>query len=216
MIKLEAVSKGFSPERQVLKDANLEVTKGEWVWVVGATGVGKSVLVKLVSGELLPSGGIVRVLDKEVPLLNEKELSALRRRMGIVFQDVRLLDERTVFENVYLMLEALGVAPQEAGEKATGWLDRVGMVEFRESCPYQLSIGQRQKVALARALSKEPELLLLDEPLSALDEAQKRKMLKLLGEVNHQGTTILAASHEHEVLHFLPGRVLELTEKGLG
>lgn len=215
MIKLEGVAKSFPPDQEVLKDINLEVGEGEWVWLMGVTGVGKSVLVKLISGALTPDAGKVAVLDEDVSSLNEARLAALRRRMGIVFQDLRLLDDRSALENVSLVLWALGVSRKEALARALVYLDRVGLGQSAGRCPYELSIGQRQKLALARALAKEPELLLLDEPFSALDSSQEREMLKLLGEVNHKGTTILAVSHEHEVLRFLPGRVLELKSGGI-
>jgi len=215
MIRLEGVAKDFAPERKVLKEINLHVKKGEWVWLLGATGVGKSVLMKIVYGALSPSQGKIFVLDEDVSSLNETGLSRLRRRVGIVFQDIRLLDDRSVLENVALVLEALGASGCDARERAERWLESVGMSDHSSRCPYELSIGQCQKVALARALAKEPEALLLDEPFSALDETQEREMLKLLGEVNHEGTTILAASHTHEILHFLPGRVLQLTGEGI-
>lgn len=215
MIRLEGVAKDFAPDREVLKGINLHVKKGEWVWLLGATGVGKSVLMKIVWGVLPPSRGRVFVLDEDVGSLNEAGLSRLRRRVGIVFQDIRLLDDRPVLENIVLILQALGVSARHSRERAEHWLSRVGMSAHSSRCPYELSTGQRQKVALARALAKEPEALLLDEPFSALDETQEREMLKLLGEVSHEGTTILAASHTHEVLHFLPGRVLQLTGKGI-
>jgi len=215
MIRLEGVAKSFAPDSDVLGEINLHVKKGEWVWLLGATGVGKSVLMKIVYGALPPSQGRIFVLDEDVGSLNETGLSRLRRRVGIVFQDIRLLDDRPVLENVALVLEALGASGRDARERAERWLESVGMSDHSSRCPYELSIGQCQKVALARALAKEPEALLLDEPFSALDEAQEREMLKLLGEVNHEGTTILAASHTHEILHFLPGRVLQLTGGGI-
>ena len=215
MIRLEGVAKDFAPERKVLKEINLHVKKGEWVWLLGATGVGKSVLMKIVYGALPPSRGKIFVFDEDVSSLNETGLSRLRRRVGIVFQDIRLLDDRSVLENVALVLEALGASGRDARERAERWLESVGMSDHSLRCPYELSIGQRQKVALARALAKEPELLLLDEPFSSLDEKEEREMLKLLGKINHEGTTILAASHTHEILHFLPGRVLQLTGEGI-
>lgn len=215
MIKLEGVVKSFPPEQVVLNGINLEVEKGEWVWLLGVTGVGKSVLVKLVSGALSVDAGKVTVLGEDVPGLNEARLALLRRRIGIVFQDLRLLDDRPAIQNISLVLWALGVPRKESLIRAEAYLDRVGLGKSALRCPYELSIGQRQKLALARALAKEPELLLLDEPFSALDSTEEREMLKLLGEVNHKGVTILAVSHEHEVLHFLPGRVLELKQGGI-
>lgn len=215
MIKLENVTKTFPPDRRVLSDINLEVQEGEWVWLLGETGIGKSVLLKVIYGALDPDEGSVSVLDTDVTSLSEKNLAMLRRRIGICFQDVRLFDHRTSFDNIYLVLRALGIRKDDAWQRSQHWLSRVGMVENGPRFPYELSLGQRQKISLARALAKEPELLVLDEPFSALDEKKEREMLKLLGEVNHAGTTILAASHEHEVLHFLPGRVLQLKAQGL-
>jgi cell division transport system ATP-binding protein len=215
MIRIEGLAKSFPPDVEVFKGIDLHLNKGEWVWLLGTTGVGKSVLMRMVYGALAPNEGKIFVFDEDVASLNEAGLSRLRQRMGIVFQDIRLLDERRVIENIFLVLRALGVSGGESYERAEHWLARVGMSEHSLRRPYELSIGQRQKVALARALAKNPQVLLLDEPFSALDEVQEREMLKLLGEVNHQGTTILAASHAHEVLHFLPGRVLHLEKEGL-
>jgi len=215
MIRLEGVSKTFPPERKIFAGINLEMAKGEWVWILGSTGIGKSVLLRIIYGSETLTEGSVTVLGDDVPGLKEKQLSKLLRRLGIVFQDIRLLDERTAIENIILVLRALGIPKPQAREKALYWLTRVGLADITERPAFELSVGQKQKVAMARALAKEPELLVLDEPFSALDENEEREMLKLLGEENHKGATILAASHEHEVLHFLPGRVLTLTPGGL-
>ncbi|MBN2378505.1 ATP-binding cassette domain-containing protein [candidate division WOR-3 bacterium] len=215
MIKLEAVAKTFPPERIILKNISLNLEKGGWIWLLGDTGVGKSVLLKITYGVEVPTEGSVQVLGQDVPNLGEKELARLRRRIGIVFQDIRLFEDRSARDNIAQVLRALGMRYQDAVDKAQHWLDRIGMGEYSSRCPFELSIGQRQKVALARALAKEPELMLLDEPFSALDEKETREMLKILGEVNHKGTTIFAVSHEHEVLHFLPGRILSLTPEGI-
>lgn len=215
MIRLEGVVKTYPPDREILKDINLHLEKGGWIWLLGATGIGKSVLMKIIYGVDAPTQGTVQVLNEDVAGLKEKGLARLRRRLGIVFQDIRLFDDRTALDNIALVLRALGGRKGDAVKRAQHWLDRVGMAEHHHRCPYELSIGQRQKIALARALAKEPELLLLDEPFSALDEKEEREMLKTLGELNHKGTTIFAVSHEHEVLHFLPGRVLNLTPQGI-
>jgi cell division transport system ATP-binding protein len=215
MIRLEGIVKSFPPDRQVLSRINLTVEKAEWVWLLGETGIGKSVLMKIVYGALTPDEGTVTVLDEDIPSLKEKKLAGLRKRLGIVFQDIKLFDNRTALANIVLILQALGTKKADATDKASYWLEKVGMMEMADRKTYELSVGQRQKIALARALAKEPELLLLDEPFSALDENQKKKMLKILGEVNHRGTTILAVSHENEVLSFLPGRVLQFNQEGL-
>lgn len=215
MIVLEGIAKTFTGEREVLAGIDLKVQKGEWVWLLGVTGIGKSVLTRIIYGDIPPDEGKITVLGEEVTSLNEKNLACLRRRIGIVFQDLKLFEDRTTLENIWLVLWALGLSKSESRERAENTLEKVGMQEFLAHCPYELSVGQRQKVALARALAKEPELLILDEPFSALDETQERAMLKLLGEINHKGTTIFAVSHEHEVLHFLPGRILQLTQEGV-
>jgi cell division transport system ATP-binding protein len=215
MIRLQGVSKEFRTDQNVFSNLNLKVEKGEWVWVLGATGAGKSVLIKTIYGVLAPSEGKILVLDEDVASLKEKDLAKLRRRLGIVFQDIRLLDDRPVLDNIVLILQALGAPVREARERAEHWLGKVGMNDYLQRCPYELSTGQRQKVALARSLAKQPEVLLLDEPFSALDEIGEREMLKLLGKVNHAGATILAVSHMHETLRFLPGRILQLKEGAL-
>jgi len=215
MIKLLDVSKTFPPDLKILSGINLDVADADWVWLLGDTGIGKSVLMRIIYGVEEPSEGEVSVLGQDVSGLSETELARLRRRLGIVFQDIRLFDERTASDNISMVLRALGAGKYDALEKTAHWLEKMGLSELAERCPYELSVGQRQKVALARALAKEPELLLLDEPFSALDEKETRQMLKILGELNHEGMTIFAVSHEHEVLHFLPGRILSLTPEGI-
>ena len=215
MIRVEGVTKLFPPDQVVLDGLNLSVQKGDWVWVIGATGIGKSVFLRIIWGAEKPTDGRVVVFDEDVHKLKEKGLSAYRQRLGIVFQDIRLFDDRSALDNIVLILRALGFSKKDSIIRAEQWLERVGMLDVRTRCPYELSVGQRQKIALARALAKEPDLLLMDEPFSALDEKEEREMLKLLGDVNHKGMTILAASHVHEVLNFLPGRVLALTKEGL-
>lgn len=215
MIRIEALSKVFPPEQRVFEGLTLRVEKGEWIWIIGATGVGKSVLLRTIWGAEKPSEGKVFIFDEDIHALKEKPLSKLRQRLGLVFQDIRLFDDRSAIDNISFILRALGFSKKDSLLRAGDWLARVGMSDYQERCPYELSVGQRQKIALARALAKEPDILLMDEPFSALDEKEEREMLKLLGEVNHKGMTILAASHVHEVLHFLPGRVLALSKEGL-
>lgn len=215
MIKVEGLTKLFPPDQVVLGGLNLSVEKGEWTWIIGATGIGKSVLLRIIWGAEKPTEGRVHVFEEDIHKLKEKGLSKFRQRLGLVFQDIRLFDDRSALDNIALVLRALGFSRKDSVLRAEQWLERVGMLDYRVRCPYELSVGQRQKIALARALAKEPDLLLMDEPFSALDEKEEREMLKLLGEVNHKGMTILAASHVHEVLNFLPGRVLALTKEGL-
>ncbi len=215
MIKLENVSKSFIPRQKVLSGINLHLKKGEWVWILGVTGIGKTVFMKTVYGEFVPDEGTVTVLGQNLASLNEKKLAKLRSRLGIITQEIRLFDSRTALENIYFILRALDYSRDESKNRADKYLKKVGAASYASKRAFELSVGQRQKIALARALAKEPEVLLLDEPFSALDEKERKEMLKLLGDINHQGTAILAVSHAHEVLQFLPGRVYQLKEEGL-
>ncbi|MBD3284879.1 ATP-binding cassette domain-containing protein [candidate division WOR-3 bacterium] len=215
MIKLQGISKTFPPDLKVLEGIDLEVAASEWVWLMGEMGIGKSVLLKIIYGVEEPTEGTVRVLEEDVHELKESELARLRRRLGIVFQDIRLFEDRTAADNISMVLRALGESKLDAREKTEQWLETLGLKELAERRTFELSVGQRQKVALARALAKQPELLLLDEPFSALDEKQTRQMLKMLGKFNHKGLTIFGVSHEQEILNFLPGRILNLTSEGI-
>lgn len=212
MIRLDKVSKNFNTGGGLV-DINLSVEKGEFVFLVGPTGSGKTTLFRLLIREFLPSRGMIIVDEWDVSKLPHGKIPHLRKKIGVVFQDLKLLSDRTIFENVILPLEVVGVKAIEAKQRALQVLVQVGLSDHQDKFPLQLSGGELQRVAIARALVLSPQILLADEPTGNLDPATGKDIVKLLLDINEKGTTIIMATHNAEIVNRLAKRVLTL-DKG--
>ena len=213
MIKLDKVSKKFGTGVFGLIDINLSVDKKEFVFLVGPTGSGKTTIFRLLIREILPTEGTVIVNDWDLTKLPKHQIPHLRKKIGVVFQDLKLLFDRTVFENVVMPLEVTGVGMEEAKQRVEEVLTQVGIIEHKDKFPIQLSGGELQRVAIARALVLSPQILLADEPTGNLDSATSWEIVKLLSDINEKGTTVIMATHNVDILKNLSKRVIAL-EKG--
>ena len=213
MIRLEKVSKKFGTGVFGLVDINLSVDKKEFVFLVGPTGSGKTTIFRLLIREILPTEGTVIVNDWDLTKLPKHQIPHLRKKIGVVFQDLKLLFDRTVFENVLMPLEVTGVKVEEAKQRVEEVLTQIGIIEHKDKFPIQLSGGELQRVAIARALVLSPQILLADEPTGNLDSATSWEIVKLLSDINEKGTTVIMATHNVDIVKNLSKRVIAL-EKG--
>jgi cell division transport system ATP-binding protein len=213
MISLEKVSKKFGTGVFGLSDITFSVEKGEFVFLVGPTGSGKTTIFKLLIRDTLPTSGTIVVSGWDILKLPGKKVPELRKKIGVIFQDLKLLNDRTILENTTLPLEVAGVKTKEAISKGEEVLKSVGILEHKDKFPVQLSGGELQRAAIARALIMSPEILLADEPTGNLDEETAFGIVKLLSDINELGTTVLMATHSKEIIKKLNRRVIEL-EKG--
>ena len=210
MITFQNVSKAYSERSHALEDVNFKVNQGEFVSVVGRSGAGKSTIMRLLIGEERPSKGRVFFGQYEVNRLGDKDLPALRRHIGIVFQDFRLLPTKNAYENVAFALEVAGRPQREINELVPQVLDMVGLSEKLSHFPGQLSGGERQRVAIARALVHRPDLIIADEPTGNLDPINASEIVELLKKINELGTTLILATHDQEIVNDLDRRVITL------
>jgi len=213
MIRLDKVSKKFGTGVFGLVDINLSVDKKEFVFLVGPTGSGKTTIFRLLIREILPTEGTVIVNDWDLTKLPKHQIPHLRKKIGVVFQDLKLLFDRTVFENVLMPLEVTGVRAEDAKQRVEEVLTQVGIIEHKNKFPIQLSGGELQRTAIARALVLSPQILLADEPTGNLDSATSWEIVKLLSDINEKGTTIIMATHNVDIVKNLSKRVIAL-EKG--
>lgn len=211
MILFEAVSKKFG-STTALDDISLEIKQGEFVFLVGPSGAGKTTLLKILTRENLPSMGKVTVNHMDVTKLKDKDVPSLRRKVGVVFQDFKLLDDRTVFENVALTLEVLGKSDDEIAKAVEHTLKLVEIWDRRNLFPRQLSGGEAQRTAIARAVVGKPDMVLADEPTGDLDPKTAWGVIQLLNEINSWGTTIIMATHNQEIVNTLKRRVVSLKQ----
>ncbi len=211
MIELNDVIKQY-PDCTVpaLDNVSLDIEQGEFVFLVGPSGAGKSTLIKLIFREQLPTGGKMLFDGRNVAALKQKELLKHRRQIGMVFQDFRLLKQKTVFENVAFALEVLGRSPKEIREQVPAALDKVGLLDKAKSFPDKLSGGEQQRVGVARAIVKDPLVILADEPTGNLDRDNSRQLMDLFETINQSGTTIIIATHAWEIVDRMKKRVIAL------
>lgn len=201
MIVFDTVSKKYGNSYAALEEVSFTIPQGEFVYLVGPTGSGKTTIFRLIIKDLLPSAGTVSLGEWNIGKLSKKHIPTLRRKVGVIFQDLKLLFDRTVVENVMLPLFFSGVPEKEAKMRAAEVLAEVGLAEALDKFPIQLSGGERQRVAIARALVFRPEILLADEPTGNLDIKTSLQIVDLLKAINKNGTTIFMATHNEQIIH---------------
>lgn len=210
MIQMQGVFFAYPNGEEVLRDINLRIEKGEFVFIVGPTGVGKSTLLKLIYCAEHPSKGKVIVAGRDVTKLSKKEIPLLRRRIGVVFQDFGLMPTRTVWENIAFALKAIGMSRKEVCRKVPTVLDVVGLSDKAHAFPAQLSGGEQQRVSIARALVNNSLILLADEPTGNLDPDTSLEIMQLLAKINLMGTTVVVATHDKYIVDAMRKRVVTL------
>lgn len=214
LINMVSVSKVYKPgSAPAVSDVNLHIDQGEFIFLVGPSGAGKTTLIKLISREEMPTAGRIFFLDNDTTIYKEPELLRHRRRMGLVFQDFRLLKSKTVYENVALALEVTGRPPREIKERVPAALARVGLAGKEGSFPNELSGGEQQRVGIARAIVREPLVILADEPTGNVDRETAWGLMDLFETINQGGATVIIATHAWDLVDCLKKRVITL-EKG--
>lgn len=211
MIRFENVTKRYG-NNIALRNLNLHIEKGEFVFLVGPSGAGKSTFIKLLSHETVPDVGKVSVDGIEVNRLKKSKIPYLRRKLGIVFQDFRLLPNKTAFENVAFALEVMEVPRNEIKRKVHNALELVNLTAKANQLPANLSGGEQQRVAIARALVNRPVVLIADEPTGNLDPATAQTIMQLFNHINHLGTTIIMVTHAKELVNSMHKRVLTIED----
>ena len=211
MIRFEAVNKVYSKqERAALDSIDISIEKGEFVFLVGQSGSGKSPLIRLILREERPTAGKIYVAGKDLTTLSNHKIPELRRQVGTVFQDFRLLPNKTVFENVAFTLQVLGYSKKEIVREVPEVLELVGLEEKDSRRPNELSGGEQQRVAIARAYVSRPAILIADEPTGNLDPNTSIGIMKLLDRINRDGTTVVMATHDSTIVDSMRKRVIEL------
>lgn len=215
IIKLSHVSKAYQKDSNAVNELNLEIRKGEFVFIVGKSGSGKSTLIKMLLKEVEPSTGKIYVGGKDLSRVTRRQIPKFRRNIGIVFQDFRLLKDRNVFENVAFAQRVIEKPYWEIQRNVPEILSTVGLSDKMESLPKELSGGEQQRVALARALVNNPLILLADEPTGNLDPANSWEIMRLLEEINKRGTTVVVVTHNVEIVDAMQKRVIKLNRGNL-
>jgi cell division transport system ATP-binding protein len=210
MIRLENVTKRYGGETVAVRDVSFDVAKGDFVFLVGPSGSGKSTILRLINRQERPERGEVWVAGRNINDISDSRVPFLRRSMGNVFQDYKLLTNKTVFENVAFALEVIGKPRHVIASQVPLVLDLVGLAGKEDRFPHQLSGGEQQRVSIARAFVNRPLILLADEPTGNLDPATGEGIMALLDEINRTGTTVVMATHDHRVVNAMRRRVIQL------
>ena len=208
LIEFRGVYKAYDNGTKALSDVNLKIYKGEFVFVVGASGAGKSTFIKLITHEEAPNAGEIIVNGFKMSTLRRKNIPKLRRTMGIVFQDFRLIKEMTVFENVAFAMHVVGASNRDIRKRVAYTLNIVGLADKARSKPNELSGGEQQRVGLARALVNNPAMIIADEPTGNVDPSMSYEIVELLTEINRRGTTVIMVTHEHQLVRDFGRRVI--------
>ena len=210
MIEFKNVSKVYNNGTEALRNLSLSIAKGEFVFIVGSSGAGKSTFLKLIMREEVPNSGEIVVNGRKLSTVRKRDVPYLRRTMGIVFQDFRLIDKMTVYDNVAFAMHIVGASDREIRKRVPYVLGLVGLEKKMDNHPAELSGGEQQRVGLARALVNNPSMIIADEPTGNVDPAMSYEIVELLTEINRRGTTVLMVTHEHDLVKRFPRRVIEI------
>ena len=214
MIRFTNVNKIYDNGTHAIKGVSFLVDNGEFVFLVGPSGSGKSTIIKLLTGEVLPSGGRLMINGFNLNNISDRQIPLLRRSIGVIFQDFRLIEKKTVYENLSFAMRAVGSSPREAKKRIPYVLKLVGLDGKANQFPNQLSGGEQQRVAIARALVNNPSVIIADEPTGNLDPARSLEIMMLLERINQLGTTVLVVTHEKDLVNKFQKRVITL-ERGI-
>ena len=212
MIEFTDVVKNYSPDTQALRGITMQIDDGEFAFLVGPSGSGKSTIIKLITGELKPTSGTVHVNGYSLERIRKREIPYLRRTVGVVFQDFRLIATKTVYENLAFAMRAVGAHKKEIEERIPYILELVGMEDKANRHPNELSGGEQQRLAIARALVNNPSTIIADEPTGNLDPARALEIMVLLQEINNLGTTVLVVTHAQDLVERFEKRVIAIDE----
>ena len=212
MIEFVDVVKNYTPETQALRGITMQIEDGEFAFLVGPSGSGKSTIIKLITGELKPTSGTVHVNGYSLERIRKREIPYLRRTVGVVYQDFRLITTKTVYENLAFAMRAVGARKKEIEERIPYILELVGMDDKANRHPNELSGGEKQRLAIARALVNNPSTIIADEPTGNLDPARALEIMVLLQEINNLGTTVLVVTHAQELVERFEKRVIAIDE----
>jgi cell division transport system ATP-binding protein len=212
MIELQNVSKVYDNGSKAIDDISLTIQDGEFVFLVGPSGSGKSTIIKLLTAELRPTSGKIQVNDYDLSRIRRRKIPYMRRTIGVIFQDFRLIDNKTVFENVAFAMRVVGAREKEIRKRVPYVLDLVGLGNKSRRLPHELSGGEQQRVAIARALINNPTMVIADEPTGNLDPARSLEIMYLLEQINALGTTVLVVTHEKELVDQFSKRVIAIDE----
>jgi len=198
------------PSQPVFDDLNLELEQGEFIFLIGKSGSGKSTLLQMIYMNILPQAGVVQVAEYDSKTIKSRMLPYLRRKVGVVFQDFKLLRERNIYENLSFVLAVTGVSGKEIKKRVNNALSDVGLLHRRYSMPDELSGGEKQRIAIARAVINEPLLILADEPTGNLDPETSAEILEIFEKINAKGTAVIFATHNYEIVKRFNHRIIKL------
>ena len=212
MIEFTDVVKSYSEGNFALNGVSMQIEDGEFCFLVGPSGSGKSTIIKMITGELKPTSGTVHVNGYSLERIRKREIPYLRRTVGVVFQDFRLIDNMTVYENVAFAMRVIGAKEREIRERVPYVLELVGLENKKNRLPGEMSGGEQQRLAIARALVNNPSMIIADEPTGNLDPERSFEIMALLQEINNLGTTMLVVTHDHKLVELFGKRVIAIDE----
>ena len=212
MIELKNVTKEYSKGHAALNGVSVKIEKGEFVFIVGDSGSGKSTLIRLIMKELDPTEGTIIVNGQNLNRMKHRNIAKYRRGLGVVFQDFRLLNDRNVYENIAFAQKVVEAPNRKIKSRVLAMLSMVGLLDKYKAFPNELSGGEQQRIAIARALVNKPAILLCDEPTGNLDPANSNEIMKILNQVNKQGTTVLVVTHNMEIVQQMKKRTITMSE----
>ena len=211
MVLMQDVFKTYDNGTKALKGINMEIEEGEFVFLVGPSGSGKSTIIKLINAEIRPTAGKLVVNDFDLTKIKRRRVPRFRRSLGVIFQDFRLIDKKTVYENVAFAMRVIGASNKDIVERVPYVLELVGLQNMTKRFPDELSGGEQQRVAIARALANDPGLIIADEPTGNIDPQLSYEIVELLRKINRQnGTTIIMVTHEHDLVKYFGGRIINI------